>query len=47
MILTHCPIDPTPHSNDWDPTDMSSKPIRETKYFGDMVFIFEFFCRSN
>jgi arylsulfatase A len=38
MILTHCPFDPTPHSEDWDPTDPGSKTYKgNAKYFGDMV----------
>ncbi|MEM9365484.1 MAG: sulfatase-like hydrolase/transferase [Planctomycetota bacterium] len=31
MILTHCPFDPTPDSNDWDPTRLGS-----TTYKGDL-----------
>jgi arylsulfatase A len=38
MILTHCPFDPTPHSEDWDPTDPGSKTYKgNAKFFGDMV----------
>ena len=38
MILTHCPFDPTPHSSDWDPSDMGSKTYKgDAKYFPDMV----------
>ena len=38
MILTHCPFDITPHSNDWDPTDMGSETYKgDAKYFSDMV----------
>lgn len=38
MILTHCPFDPTPHSEDWDPNDLGSKTYKgNAKYFGDMV----------
>ena len=43
MILTHCPFDPTPHSEDWDPTDMGSKTYKgNAKYFGDMVSYLDF-----
>jgi arylsulfatase A len=43
MILTHCPFDPTPHSKDWDPTDMGSKTYKgNAKYFGDMVSYLDF-----
>ena len=43
MILTHCPFDPTPHSDDWDPTDMGSKSYKgNAKYFGDMVSYMDF-----
>ena len=43
MILTHCPFDPTPHSKDWDPTDMGSKTYKgNAKYFGDMVSYMDF-----
>ena len=43
MILTHCPFDPTPHSKDWDPTDLGSKTYKgNAKYFGDMVSYMDF-----
>ncbi|MAV78845.1 MAG: hypothetical protein CBD31_00330 [Flavobacteriaceae bacterium TMED171] len=43
MILTHCPFDPTPHSKDWDPTDLGSKSYKgNAKYFGDMVSYMDF-----
>ena len=43
MILTHCPFDPTPHSDDWDPADMGSKSYKgNAKYFGDMVSYMDF-----
>ncbi len=38
MILTHCPFEPTPDSDDWDPTSKGSKTYKgDAKYFGDMV----------
>ena len=38
MILTHCPFVPTPHSEDWDPTNPGSSTHKGDKtYFGDMV----------
>lgn len=38
MILTHCPFEPTPDSNDWDPKSPGSKTYKgDAKYFGDMV----------
>ena len=43
MILTHCPFDPTPHSKDWDPSDLGSKTYKgNAKYFGDMVSYMDF-----
>ena len=43
MILTHCPFDPTPHSKDWDPSDLGSKSYKgNAKYFGDMVSYMDF-----
>ena len=43
MILTHCPFDPTPHSKDWDSTDLGSKTYKgNAKYFGDMVSYMDF-----
>lgn len=43
MILTHCPFDPTPHSKDWDPSDLGSKTYKgNAKYFGDMVSYLDF-----
>ncbi len=38
MILTHCPFEPTPDSDDWDPASPGSKTYKgNPKYFGDMV----------
>jgi len=38
MILTHCPFEPTPDSDDWDPKSKGSKSYKgNAKYFGDMV----------
>jgi len=38
MILTHCPFEPTPDSDDWDPASKGSKSYKgDAKYFGDMV----------
>ncbi|RLI48464.1 MAG: arylsulfatase [Candidatus Thorarchaeota archaeon] len=38
MILTHCPFDPTPDSEDWNPKSKGSKTYKgNAKYFGDMV----------
>lgn len=38
MILTHCPFEPTPDSEDWDPASPGSKTYKgDAKYFGDMV----------
>ncbi|MFT5857835.1 MAG: arylsulfatase A [Verrucomicrobiales bacterium] len=38
MILTHCPFEPTPDSEDWDPENPGSKTYKgDAKYFGDMV----------
>lgn len=38
MILTHCPFEPTPDSEDWDPGSKGSKTYKgDPKYFGDMV----------
>jgi len=44
MILTHCPFDPTPLSEDWDPTRKGSKSYKgpggaqqQQKHFRDMV----------
>ena len=38
MILTHCPFEPTPDSEDWDPKDPGSKTYKgDAKHFGDMV----------
>ena len=38
MILTHCPFEPTPDSDDWDPNSKGSKTYKgDSKYFGDMV----------
>ncbi len=38
MILTHCPFEPTPDSEDWDPKSPGSKTYKgDAKYFGDMV----------
>ena len=43
MILTHCPFDPTPHSQDWDPTDLGSKTYKgNAKYFKEMVSYMDF-----
>ena len=38
MILTHCPFEPTPDSEDWDPASKGSPTYKgEPKYFGEMV----------
>jgi arylsulfatase A len=38
MIITHCPFEPTPDSQDWDPKSKGSKTYKgDPKYFGDMV----------
>ncbi len=42
MILTHCPFDPTPDSNDWDPKRMGSTTYKgdqndPQRHFVDMV----------
>ncbi len=38
MILTHCPFEPTPASDDWDPTSPGSSTYKgDPKYFTDMV----------
>ena len=42
MILTHCPFDPTPDSDDWDPERPGSKTYKgdkqtPQKHFKDMV----------
>lgn len=38
MILTHCPFEPTPDSDDWDPDSPGSETYKgDAKYFGDMV----------
>jgi arylsulfatase A len=42
MILTHCPFDPTPDSDDWDPKRLGSKTYKgdrntPQKHFVDMV----------
>ncbi len=38
MILTHCPFEPTPDSEDWDPASKGSATYKgDPKYFGDMV----------
>lgn len=38
MILTHCPFEPTPDSDDWDPASPGSPTYKgDPKYFGDMV----------
>ena len=38
MILTHCPFEPTPDSEDWDPKSRGSKTYKgNAKSFGDMV----------
>jgi arylsulfatase A len=42
MILTHCPFDPTPDSEEWDPkrlgsTDYKGDVTKHKKLFGDMV----------
>ena len=48
MILTHCPFDPTPHSKDWDPTDLGSKTYKENaKYFKEMVSYMDFLLTYN
>jgi arylsulfatase A len=38
MILTHCPFEPTPDSESWDPSSPGSETYKgDSKYFGDMV----------
>jgi len=38
MIITHCPFEPTPDSDDWNPSSPGSKTYKgDAKYFGDMV----------
>jgi arylsulfatase A len=38
MILTHCPFEPTPDSDDWDPNSPGSPSYKgDAKYFADMV----------
>jgi len=38
MIITHCPFEPTPDSDDWDPASKGSPTYKgDPKYFGDMV----------
>ena len=38
MILPHCPFEPTPDSEDWDPTSKGAETYEgNAKYFGDMV----------
>lgn len=38
MIITHCPFEPTPDSQDWDPQSQGSKTYKgDARYFGDMV----------
>jgi arylsulfatase A len=43
MNLTHCPFVPTPHSEDWNPSDLGSKTYKgNPKYFADMVAYMDF-----
>ena len=43
MNLTHCPFVPTPHSEDWNPSDLGSKTYKgNQKYFADMVAYMDF-----
>ena len=43
MNLTHCPFVPTPHSEDWNPSDLGSKTYRgNPKHFADMVAYMDF-----
>jgi arylsulfatase A-like enzyme len=43
MNLTHCPFVPTPHSKDWNPSDLGSKTYKgNPKYFANMVAYMDF-----
>lgn len=38
MLLTHCPFDATPDSEEWNPKSLGSTTYKgDAKYFGDMV----------